>query len=50
MMPLGAFTVKRASGPHVQVLFKDYVFSNLKDGFHVLDRAHYWMIVPTSKV
>jgi hypothetical protein len=35
------------SWPYVQVLFKDYVFSSLKHGLHVLDRAHYKMIVPT---
>jgi hypothetical protein len=46
----GAFTMKGASCPKVQVFFKDYVFSSLKHGLHVLDRAHYKMIVPTSKV
>jgi hypothetical protein len=47
---MGAFTVKRTNGPQVQVISKDYVFSSLKHGLHVLDRAHYWMIVPISKV
>jgi hypothetical protein len=42
--------IKRANCPKVQVLSKDYVFSNLKYGLHVLDRAHYRMIVPISKV
>jgi hypothetical protein len=37
----GAFMVKGASGPQVQVLLKDYVFSSLKHGFHVLNKAHY---------
>jgi hypothetical protein len=46
----GAFTIKRASCPKVQVFFKDYAFSSLKHGLHVLDRANYRMIVPTSKV
>jgi len=27
---MGAFTIKGASGPQVQVIFKDYVFSSLK--------------------
>jgi hypothetical protein len=47
---LGAFIVEGANRPRVQVLSKDYVFSSLKHGFHVLDRAHYWMIMTTSKV
>jgi hypothetical protein len=47
---MGAFTIKEASGPQVQVLSKDYVFSSLKHGLHVLDRAHYSMIVPILKV
>jgi hypothetical protein len=45
----GAFTIKGASQPKVWVLSKDYVFSSLKHGFHVLDKAHYRMIVPTLK-
>jgi hypothetical protein len=42
--------VKGANCLQLQVLFKDYAFSSLKYGLHVLDRAHYRMIVPTSKV
>jgi hypothetical protein len=42
--------IKRANFPKVQVLSKDYAFSSLKYGLHVLDRVHYRMIVPTSKV
>ncbi len=47
---LGAFIVKGTSGSQVQVLSKDYGFLSLKHGLHVLDKAHYWMIVTTSKV
>jgi hypothetical protein len=47
---VGAFIVKGMNEPQVQVLSKDYAFSSLKHGLHVLDRAHYWMIMPTSKV
>jgi hypothetical protein len=47
---MGAFTIKRANGPQVQVLFKDYVFLSLKHGLHVLNKTQYWMMVPTSKV
>jgi hypothetical protein len=47
---ISAFTIKEDSGPQVQVFFKDYGFSSLKHGLHVLDRAHYWMIVLISKV
>jgi hypothetical protein len=49
-MYFGAFTVKGASWPKVQILSNDYVFSSLKHGLHVLDKANYKMIVPTSKV
>jgi hypothetical protein len=44
------FIIKGTSQPKVQVFYEDYAFSNLKHGFHVLDRAHYRMLVPTSKV
>jgi hypothetical protein len=47
---VGAFIVKGMNEPQVQVLSKDYVFSSLKHGLHVFDRAHYRMMVPTSKV
>jgi hypothetical protein len=47
---LVAFIIKGTNGPQVQVLFKDYVFSSLKHGLHVLNRTHYWMIVSISKV
>jgi len=47
---LGASTIKGISGPQVQALFKDYVFSSLNHGLHVLDGTHYWMIMPISKV
>jgi hypothetical protein len=46
----GAFTIKGTSCPKVHVFFKDYAFSSLKHGLHVLGRAHYKMIIPTSKV
>jgi hypothetical protein len=45
-----AFTIKGTNWPKVYILSKDYVFSSLKHGLHVLDRAHYRMIGPTSKV
>ncbi len=47
---IGAFIVKRASQPKVQFFSKDYVFSILKHGLHVLDRVHYRMLVPTSNI
>jgi hypothetical protein len=46
---LAAFTVKGASRPKVQVLSKDYVFSSLKHGFHVLNKAHYRIMCQLQK-
>jgi hypothetical protein len=43
---LVAFIGRGANRPRVQILSKDHAFSSLKHGLHVLDRAHYWMIVP----
>jgi hypothetical protein len=34
---MGAFTIKGANCPKVQVLSKDYVFSSLKHGLLILD-------------
>jgi len=39
---LGASIVKTANHPKLQILCSNYVFSSLKHGFHVLNKALLW--------
>jgi hypothetical protein len=46
---MGAFTRKELITLGVAI-FQGFFFSNLKHSFHALDKAHYRMIMSTSKV